>query len=234
MVAPSDNLRGNSSNNSLNLTGEGVIVDIGTGDGQYVYHSARQNPTKFYIGIDPNVRPLKKLSEKIYRNQAKGGTPNALFIQAAVEDLPVELDGVADEVHVHFPWGSLLKAVCQGDLNVLQGIRGICAPDASLEVVVGIDPERDAAEISRLGLEVLSVDYIDNVLRQRYLSANFHLAERGLFPNSNTASIKSSWAKRLKGNSNRPITYWVARAIGEMSAGLAPADRGLRKRNPSP
>ena len=27
-----------------------------------------------------------------------------LFIQSAVEDLPAELNGVADEVHVHFPW----------------------------------------------------------------------------------------------------------------------------------
>ena len=41
-----------------------------------------------------------------------------LFIQAAVEDLPPELDGVADEVHVHFPWGSLLRAVATGELDV--------------------------------------------------------------------------------------------------------------------
>ncbi|HEU4794362.1 MAG TPA: methyltransferase domain-containing protein, partial [Pyrinomonadaceae bacterium] len=111
-----------------------MIVDIGTGDGRFVYQSARQNPKKFYIGIDPNVSRLEKISEKIYRKPAKGGAPNALFIQAAVEDLPAELDGVADELHVHFPWGSLLRAVAAGDVAVLRNLRRICAPGALLEV----------------------------------------------------------------------------------------------------
>ena len=55
--------------------------------------------------------------------------------------------------------------------------------------------------------------WIDNVLRERYLAANFEPAECGLIPNSNSVTIESSWAQRLKGNSNRPITYWVAKAI---------------------
>jgi tRNA G46 methylase TrmB len=55
----------------LDLTGDGVVIDIGTGDGRFVYQSARQNPKKFYIGIDPNVRPLEKISEKIYRKPSK-------------------------------------------------------------------------------------------------------------------------------------------------------------------
>jgi 16S rRNA (adenine(1408)-N(1))-methyltransferase len=82
----------------LPLTGEEVIIDMGTGDGFFVYHSARRNPRKFYIGIDANPRPLEKVSEKVHRRAAKGGLPNVLFVQAAVEDLPLELDGVADEV----------------------------------------------------------------------------------------------------------------------------------------
>ena len=91
MVAPSDNWIKPPSTNSSGHTGEGVIIDIGTGDGRFVYQSARQNPTKFYIGIDPNTRPLEKISEKIYRKPAKGGAGNVLFIQAAIEDLPAEL-----------------------------------------------------------------------------------------------------------------------------------------------
>src|SRR5712692_3427130 len=96
------------SNSSSPHTGEGIVIDIGTGDGLFVYQCARLNPRKFYIGIDANPRPLEKLSEKIHRRLAKGGVPNVLFLQAAVEDLPPELDGLADEIHIHFPWGSLL------------------------------------------------------------------------------------------------------------------------------
>jgi len=128
VVVPTDNSTERLSKHSLPLTGEGIVVDIGTGDGLFVYQSARQNPNKFYIGIDANVRPLEKISEKIHRKPAKGGTPNVLFIQSAVEDLPPELDAVADEVHIHFPWGSLLKAVATGDVGVLENLRRICAP----------------------------------------------------------------------------------------------------------
>ncbi len=132
MEAPTDNSLSQSLRNSSDLTdkftGEGVIVDIGTGDGRFVYQSARENPKKFYIGIDPNVRPLEKISEKIYRKPAKGGAPNALFVQAAIEDLPAELDGVADEIHVHFPWGSLLRAVATGDVvAVAEPAADLCA-----------------------------------------------------------------------------------------------------------
>ncbi len=100
-----------SSRNSSVPTGEGIVLDIGTGDGRFVYRCARQNPKKFYIGIDATPRPLEKVSEKIHRKPSKGGLSNLLFIQAAVEDLPPELDGVADEIHIHLPWGSLLRTV---------------------------------------------------------------------------------------------------------------------------
>ena len=199
--------------NSLDLTGEGVVIDIGTGDGRFVYQSARQNPKKFYIGIDPNVRPLEKISEKIYRKPSKGGAPNVLFIQAAVEDLPAELDGVADELHVHFPWGSLLRAVANGDVGVLRNLRRICAPDALLEIVLGLDPARDQSEIERLGLTPLSLEYIDQTLVPRYAAAGFEPTERGIIPATEWPEFNTSWSKRLHQNEQRMITYLIARPI---------------------
>ena len=77
MAAPGDNSIDTSLKNLSPLTGEGVIIDIGTGDGRFVYQSARQNPNKFYIGIDPNVTPLEKISEKIHRKPSKGGAPHS-------------------------------------------------------------------------------------------------------------------------------------------------------------
>lgn len=213
MAAPSDNSTDPSLNDLSALTGEGVIVDIGTGDGRFVYQSARQNPKKFYIGIDPNVRPLEKISEKIYRKPAKGGAPNALFIQAAVEDLPAELDGVADELHVHFPWGSLLRAVAAGDVAVLRNLRRICAPGALLEVVLGLDPARDQTELERLGLVPLALEFIDQQLASRYLAAGFELRERGIIAASEWPEFNTSWAKRLHQSDQRPITYLICRAV---------------------
>lgn len=213
MAAPSDNSTDPSLNDLSDLTGDGIIIDIGTGDGRFVYQSARQNPKKFYIGIDSNVSPLEKISEKIYRKPAKGGAPNALFIQAAVEDLPAELDGVADELHVHFSWGSLLRAVAAGDVAVLKNLRRICAPGALLEVVLGLDPARDQTEIERLGLTPLTLEFIDQQLTSRYLAAGFEVTERGIIAASEWPEFNTSWAKRLHHNDQRPITYLICRAI---------------------
>jgi len=197
----------------LPLTGEGVVIDIGTGDGLFVYQSARQNPNKFYIGIDANVSPLEKISAKVHRKPAKGGAPNVLFVSAAIEDLPSQLDGIANEVHVHFPWGSLLQAVASGDAKVLQNVRRICADDALLEVVIGLDDSRDRSEITRLGLESFSVDFIDHLLISKYQAAGFEIIERGSLPAGEWPEFRTSWAKRLKGKDTRPITYLIARAV---------------------
>ena len=210
MVALPDNSIKAPSTPFSHHTGEGVIIDIGTGDGRFVYQSARRNPNKFYIGIDPNTRPLEKISEKIHRKTAKGGAPNALFIQSAVEDLPAELDGVANEVHVHFPWGSLLRAVATGDIGVMRSLRRICADDALLEVVIGIDPVRDQSEIERLGITPLTLEFIDSVLAKNYTVAGFEIIERGILTSSQ--SLDTSWAKRLQGNEQRQITFIIARA----------------------
>ncbi len=212
MVALSDNSIDTPSRNLLLPTGEGVIIDIGTGDGLFVYQCARQNPKKFYIGIDANPRPLEKISEKIHRKPAKGGSPNVLFIQSAVEDLPSELDGIADEVHVHFPWGSLLRAVATGDNVVLQNLRRVCSSEALLEVVIGLDPGRDRSEMERLGIEPISMAYMDSILVPNYRAAGFETVERGMIPASEWPKIQTSWAKRLKGGVSRSLIYIIARA----------------------
>ncbi len=212
MVEPVDNSTSKPSKDLSLPTGEGIVLDIGTGDGRFVYAYARQNPNKFFIGIDANPRPLEKVSEKIHRKPSKGGLPNVLFLQSSVEDLPSELDGVADEVHVHFPWGSLLRAVATGDEAVLQNLRRVCAAGALLEVAIGLDMERDRAEMERLGLETFSAAHVNSVLVPLYEKVGFKVLETGALPASEWSRLQTSWAKRLKGNVNRMLFYIVARA----------------------
>lgn len=213
MAEPLDNSIRELLTNSSPLTGQGIILDVGTGDGLFVYQSAQKNPRKFYIGIDASPKPLEKISEKIHRKPAKGGLSNVLFIQAAVEDLPSELTGVADEVHVHFPWGSLLRAVATGDASVLRNLRRTCLSGAMLEILIGIDPERDRSEWKRLELLPLTLSYIDSVLRASYKCSGFEIQERGILSLAEWAKLETSWAKRLKGNAQRSVIYIVAQAV---------------------
>lgn len=185
------------------------MIDIGTGDGRFVSASARLNPNKFYIGIDANAKPLEKISMKATRKPSKGGLPNVLFVQAAIENLPAELNESADEIHIHFPWGSLLRAVIGGDASVLESLRRLCAPECLLEIVIGIDEERDKSEIERLELPNLSPDYLENVLLPRYEAAGFEVLTKGVLNASEWSKLETSWARKLQGNSSRQVTYFI-------------------------
>ncbi|MDQ3489453.1 MAG: methyltransferase domain-containing protein [Acidobacteriota bacterium] len=212
MAAPFDNSKETNSSSLSPRTGEGVVIDIGTGDGRFVSVSARENPNKFYIGIDANVKPLEKPSIKATRKPSKGGLPNALFVQAAIEDLPDELNGAADEIHIHFPWGSLLRSVASGDENVLRSLRRICAPECLLEIVIGMDEERDRSEIERLGLPQLSPEHLKNVLIPKYNAVGFTVLDSGVLDSSDWPDLDTSWAKKLKGGQNRHITFLILEA----------------------
>lgn len=199
---------------SSRLTEGGVIVDLGTGDGRFVYQSAKAHPERFYIGIDASHSALEKISQKSLRKPTKGGLPNVLYIHASLEDLPSELDGIADEVHVHFPWGSLLKAVASADSKMLLALHRICAPGAFLEVVFGLDPERDASEIQRLGLQPISSDCLSQTLIPGYKQAGFEIMEAGLLDQKEWAcldALNTSWAQKLRHASDRSLVYFIAR-----------------------
>lgn len=209
MEAQFDNSTDENSNGLSHPIGEGVVIDIGTGDGRFVSAAAKANPNKFYIGIDANAKPLEKISMKATRKSSKGGLPNAMFVQAAVEDLPEELDGSADEIHIHFPWGSLLRAVAVGDEAVLTSLRRICAPECVLEIIIGVDQERDKTEIARLGIPELSSEYIVNILMPRYKAIGFVSVDHGVLDSSEWPKLETSWARKLKGNEGRTVIYLI-------------------------
>lgn len=187
-------------------------MDIGTGDGLFVYKSAQQDPQTFFIGIDANGRPLQKISEKVYRRPARGGLPNVLFVQSAVESLPEELRGIATEVQVQFPWGSLLRGVASGDQLVMRNLRSICAPTARLQVTIGLDPERDRCEWDRLGLPEISKDYIFTILAERYQRAGFSIIEVKAGPLSGLTQVPTSWGRRLQESTSRSLVSITAEA----------------------
>lgn len=212
MEAPSDNSNVKNSKNLSLPTGEGVVIDIGTDDGRFVYRSAEKNPNKFYIGIDANAKALDKISMKSTRKPNKGGLPNVLFLQSAVENLPAELEGKADEIHIHFPWGSLLRAVVLGEFEILSNLRRICASECLLEIVIGIDEERDKSEIERLQLPHLTTAYRWSLL-PKYEAAGFEVLEKGILEASQWKQIETSWVKKLQGNTNQKVIYLILEAV---------------------
>ncbi len=196
---------------SLPGTGDGIVIDIGTGDGRFVSAAARANPNRFYIGIDANVKPLEKPSMKATRKPAKGGLPNAMFVQAAIEGLPEELDGIANEIHIHFPWGSLLQGLVLGDEKVLATLRRISSDDCVLEIVIGMDSERDGAELERLGIPFLTPVIIHSYLIPKYAAAGFELVEARGLKADEWARLETAWARRLRSGQGRTVNLLMFR-----------------------
>jgi hypothetical protein len=71
---------------------------------------------------------------------------------------------------------------------------------------------RDTSELERLGVQALTLEIIDSVLIPNYRAAGFQIIERGMIAASEWPALETSWAKRLQGNEQRPLTYLIARA----------------------
>jgi 16S rRNA (adenine(1408)-N(1))-methyltransferase len=152
-----------------------------------------------HVGIDACAAGLAAMSARAARKPAKGGAANVLFLRAAVEELPGPLEGVADQVTVILPWGSLLAGVARGDRAVMEALRGLCAPGASLTIVFGYDEGRDASEIRRLGLPRLDDAHVRGTLSPLYEAAGIHVTGAATVDLAARRAIPSSWAQRLGG-----------------------------------
>jgi len=138
--------------------------------------------------------------------------PNVLFVQSAVEALPAELNGLANQVHVNLPWGSLLRAVAGGPESGLRNLHQLCAPDALLIVVIGLDVAKDQSELTRLGLPSLDSEYLTRELPVRYQRAGFEIVKTETLTDASLSEMKTTWARRLMTGHNRLFIRIEARS----------------------
>jgi 16S rRNA (adenine(1408)-N(1))-methyltransferase len=119
-------------------------VDVGAGDGGYVLHRARTEPTTFAIAIDASPDALASGAWRAKR----ACLVNAAFLVEAVERLPPQLSGLAAEVTVHFPWGSLLRGLVEGSPDVVGRIADLLKPGAELRVLMSAVARDGMSEVA--------------------------------------------------------------------------------------
>jgi 16S rRNA (adenine(1408)-N(1))-methyltransferase len=98
-------------------------------------------------------------SRRAAAKSSRGGLPNALFVVAAAEALPPELDDLADWVTVHFPWGSPLRGLLAADPAILGGLARVMHPGATLSMLVSSTARDRGGPIGERILAALAVDY---------------------------------------------------------------------------
>lgn len=174
---------------------EGLVLDIGTGDGKHVLATARRQPQALVVGLDAGPDAMRKVSARAAAKPAKGGQPNALFVWAAVEQLPVELAGVTD-VHVLMPWGSLLRAIIEPDEAVLRRIAVACAPGAQFLITLNLHAWRPPVPEVGAAAEP-TPDSATDALSAAYERAGWVLESAAYLDDAQIAELGTSWTKRL-------------------------------------
>ncbi len=121
---------------------------------------------------------------------------------------------MADRNTIVLPWGSLLPAAMRPTVEVLRSVRGLCRRNAILTVVASVDPERDGAELRRLGMPEPDGD-LRSALEPGYATAGFEIRSvRSLDPQQ-LAHWPSTWARRLAHGRPRATFEIEARAEGQ-------------------
>jgi methylase of polypeptide subunit release factors len=161
-----------------------MLIDLGTGDGRFVLHAARQDPASFAIGVDASRENLRAAS--------RTAPANALFAIANVVmpgcELFSELRGRAARVTINFPWGSLRDALLTGDAILLDGLRTLMAPGAQIEVRL------NASALAEAGWELhAGGEQVAEVLA----SAGLRVRSPQVLAAQHLRELPSSWSKRL-------------------------------------
>jgi 16S rRNA (adenine(1408)-N(1))-methyltransferase len=169
-----------------------------------VLATAAAQPDRLVVGVDANAAGMATASRRAAARPARGGLPNALFVVAAAEALPAELDGVADLVTVHFPWGSLLRGLLGADPATMTGLTRVLRPGASLQLLVSSTDRDHSAGVPPIQAATL------HALAESYAAWGLAVTELRLATVADVAAAHSTWAKRLGAGTRRPA--WLLRA----------------------
>ena len=175
------------------------MVDLGAGDGRYVLARAAADPAALVLGLDACRDGLVEAAVRAARPGTRGGLDNARFVVAAAEALPPELDGLVDELAVHFPWGSLLRGLLVPEGHVLAGLARLLRPGGSAVALVSLTPRDHRPDLPPL----------DAGLRARlaapYAAHGLRLGGWRPASSAEIAAAQSTWARRLGAGRARPV-----------------------------
>lgn len=182
---------------------EKVLVDLGTGDGRFVYKQAKANPNSLFLGVDPSQDQLEIYSQKAQKEKLT----NVYFVLGSIELLPNDLKGIANELTILLPWGSLLQAVVKPTSATLTKLSDILKENGELFVLLGYDPAREPSEFARLELPEITKDYIKQHVLPEFKTHNLIPDEFKELTKMDLKDFDSTWAKKLTFGKDRPLYY---------------------------
>ncbi|HEY4376530.1 MAG TPA: class I SAM-dependent methyltransferase [Acidimicrobiales bacterium] len=181
-----------------------VVVDLGTGDGRFPYRLAGDDDTALVIGVDAVQANLAEVAARAGRKPAKGGRANLLLVHASVEALPDALRGVADDVFVLLPWGSLLEGIVLADPTILEAVAAIGRAGAAVHVVLNAEIWHENTPGRFADLPVPTAEHAAEVIVPGFAAAGLDVTDVRYLAADETAAMPTTWAKRLGSTRDHP------------------------------
>ena len=179
---------------ALRVPNSGVTIDVGTGDGAFAYRYALAHPERFVVGIDPVRENMREYSAKAAGKPTRGGLGNVLYVVASVEQTPPELEGIASELFVNLPWGSLMRGIILGESVVLDGLALLAADGCRLRIIVNTRIFDDPVPLDARDLPEPTPDHVRDTLTVAYARAGWRIDEARLFDADEVAALGTTWA----------------------------------------
>lgn len=187
------------------LEGKKVIVDLGTGNGRFSYLLAKSMPDAAVIGIDPVALNLEEYWKKARKNLHRKGQRNLLYIIATAENPDPSLQGIAQEIYVNFPWGSLLEGIVKGQPGILKGISSLGQKGTPVHLHFSYSSLHDAGEISRRKLPILTPEYILGDLKEAFRRSGLEILSLRTMEEEELKAFGSHWSKILYLGKSRDV-----------------------------
>ena len=166
--------------------------------------AAAAQPDRLVVGVDANAAGMATASRRAAAKPSRGGLPNALFVVAAAEALPAELEGVADLVTVHFPWGSLLRGLLGADPATMTGLSRVLRPGGTLQLLVSSMARDRGVGVAPIQAATL------RALADSYATWGLAVTRLRLATVADVTAAHSTWGKRLGAGTRRPA--WLLQA----------------------
>ena len=178
-----------------------IKLDLGTGDGRFVYERAQGEPDTFFVGVDPIAKQLEVYSKKAVRKKLR----NVLFVVGSLDHFPPELYNKVDKVFIIFPWGELLQAVVSSNSKLIDLLKKIMKPKREVEIILGYHPEAEPTETLRLNLPELDDSTLRELVAPGFEENGFASEKIELVRSEEMAMLPSTWGKKLAHGQDRPI-----------------------------
>ena len=178
-----------------------IVIDLGTGNGKFVYDLAFNNPEILYLGIEPTASNLFEYSKKANKNKVK----NLIYMITSIERMDDVLNEMADIVYINFPWGSLLEAIVKDIPELLGKIALLGKKGAEYNFTFAYSTIHEPVEIEKRKLPLLTDDYLKSNLSAIYEKAGLIIENYTNLKPEDIKEFGTLWAKKLFLGKNRDV-----------------------------